>query len=48
MASAQQNIVTTISDLNARYDFTLPEIENDIDCHRQQVQGYLKEMGFTL
>ena len=48
MMSAQQDIVTTISALNERYDFTLPEIENDIDDHRKLVQGYLKEMGFSL
>lgn len=48
MIAAQQDIVTSITALNERYDVTLPEIESDIDSHRRLVKGYLKEMGFTL
>ncbi len=48
MEIAQRFIVSTITDLNERYEITLPEIENDIDTHRKLVKGYLKEMGLKL
>lgn len=48
MDSAQQGIISSIKDLNERYEITLPEIENDIDIHRKLVKEYLKEMGFKL
>ena len=46
--TATQSIVNTISELQNRYEVTLPEIENDIDIHRAAVKRYLAEMGFTL
>ena len=48
METARQGIIKAISELNDRYDITLPEIENDIDMHRKLVQSYLKEMGISL
>lgn len=48
MEVAQQEIVSTISSLNERYEITLPEIETDIDTHRELVKGYLNDMGFSL
>ena len=48
MDSAQQGIISSIKDLNERYEITLPEIENDIDIHRKLVKEYLKEMGLAL
>ena len=48
METAQQDIIKAISELNDRYDITLPEIENDIDMHRKLVHSYLKEMGISL
>lgn len=48
MDSAQQEIISSIKDLNERYEITLPEIENDIDIHRKLVKEYLKEMGLAL
>lgn len=48
METARQGIIKAISELNDRYDITLPEIENDIDIHRKLVQSYLKEMGISL
>lgn len=48
MTAAQQEIISTITDLNERYDITLPEIENDIDAHRKLVSGFLKEMGVSI
>lgn len=48
MTAAQQEIISTITDLNERYDITLSEIENDIDAHRKLVSGFLKEMGVSI
>ena len=46
--TATQSIVNTISELQDRYEVTLPEIESDIDIYRAAVKGYLAEMGFNL
>lgn len=46
--TATQSIVKTISELQDRYEVTLPEIESDIDIYRAAVKGYLAEMGFNL
>ena len=48
MTAAQQEIISTITDLNERYDITLSEIDKDIDAHRKLVSGFLKEMGVSI
>ena len=45
MTTAQQEIIAGVTELNDRYNTTLPEMEMETNHYRDLVQAYLEEMG---
>lgn len=48
MQSVTHRIATDVTALVERYEDTMPELAQDVTNFENEVNGYLKEMGFTL
>ena len=46
--SKEQGFSAAITAVSARYERTLPSLEADAQRYEDEVNGYLKEMGFIL
>ena len=42
------NIANRIIELVERYEFTLSELQNNVDTYKSKVEDHLKKMGFSL